>query len=70
MSRTLLFIEKTRNDDDDEDDNVDHAKKGRKVGREAMIPNDTVMWRQTDQKRDFYDSSPLYNLYGHQQSLK
>ena len=28
---------------EDEDDNVDHAKKGRKVGREAMIPNDTVM---------------------------
>ena len=42
MSRTLLSIQKTRNDDD-EDDNVDHAKKGRKVGREAMIPNDTVM---------------------------
>ena len=42
MSRTLLFIQKTRNGDD-EDDNVDHAKKGRKVGREAMIPNDTVM---------------------------
>ena len=62
------------NEDDKEhdDDDVDaaHAKKGRKVGREAMIPNDTVMWRQTDQKRDFYDSSPLYNLYGHQQSLK
>ena len=28
---------------EDEDNNVDHAKKGRKVGREAMIPNDTVM---------------------------
>ena len=40
----VCFVNQTtRNANDDDDDNVDHAKKGRKVGREAMIPNDTVM---------------------------
>ena len=43
MSMGRVFDSKTRDDNEDEDDNVDHAKKGRKVGREAMIPNDTVM---------------------------
>ena len=38
-----FFNQTTRNDNQDEDEDVDHAKKGRKVGREAMIPNDTVM---------------------------